>query len=349
MADPTPPRKPNQVEGNDASDPVGGQQDTDIQNNYTHMTFGEILGEQEVGKYDFDRDLAVIKNEDDYKRRLRELSSQSARIGSTGRKPLPSHKPQPTPGAINAAKPETVEKESLPPVPYPLPLDHYSGVPNPAKKRRVPSAQLPDGSVKRQKLHTAQDDTHPLRRNEFEALLGTSGGNNRSTTSNQSAMIGLSGRKSLPEYSRHKTEHKPITARESIVESMNNEISYPPVPPRWPSNDTQRPGQTSRAPTNSLSAAAGLPSARIQPLFHCSGALILPPDVRPEDDPIAPFGSRYPAKKKKRQNPPSQPRNSVSSPVARGPDAPRFRKIRKQDGNDYWCEQDDYAGEGDEE
>lgn len=75
MPDPPQPESPTQGEADADSAPDPIQEITNIRNEPTDIDLRQILAKQEVGKFDFDRDFGVIKNEDDFERRLREFNT----------------------------------------------------------------------------------------------------------------------------------------------------------------------------------------------------------------------------------------------------------------------------------
>lgn len=68
---------PTQVELDADSGPHADQQNGEIPDESSEKELRQILQEQEVGKFDFDRDFGVIKNEDDFENRLREYDSMT--------------------------------------------------------------------------------------------------------------------------------------------------------------------------------------------------------------------------------------------------------------------------------
>lgn len=70
MAGPTQPESPTLGDTGDDSGPHTAQKDTEIRDAPSDKEFRQIFEEQEVGKFDFDSDFGVIKNEADFKRRL---------------------------------------------------------------------------------------------------------------------------------------------------------------------------------------------------------------------------------------------------------------------------------------
>ncbi|KAG6368801.1 hypothetical protein INS49_003015 [Diaporthe citri] len=72
MADLRQTESPIQREADDDSGPDTDQENTVIRDEPSDMELRQILKEQKVGKFDFDRDFGIIKNEDDFKQRLRE-------------------------------------------------------------------------------------------------------------------------------------------------------------------------------------------------------------------------------------------------------------------------------------
>lgn len=70
MAGPPQPQNPAQGDAGDDSGPHKAQKHTNIPDAPSEKELRQILEEQEVGKFDFDRDFGVIKSEDDFEHRL---------------------------------------------------------------------------------------------------------------------------------------------------------------------------------------------------------------------------------------------------------------------------------------